>query len=129
MSGIDLDSIGKIAEPVNTLILKISDAIGVLYEPKRIIKKAEAESKAEKIRAISDIEISDIKSRARSRVLFEETKNQENIESIIEKAIPQIQSNADFDKIDNDWIVNFFNKAKRFSNEDMKILWSKILAG
>ena len=32
--------LGKLSEPATVLIEKISNATGILYEPKRIIKKA-----------------------------------------------------------------------------------------
>lgn len=52
-----LISLGDLTKPASVLIEKISDAIGVLYEPRRIIKKAEAEVTAEKIKAIANIEL------------------------------------------------------------------------
>ena len=41
-----LINLGDLAKPIDTLIHKISDATGVLYEPTRIRRKAEAESDA-----------------------------------------------------------------------------------
>jgi hypothetical protein len=41
-----LVDLGKLAEPINTLITKISNAAGILYEPTRIRKKAQAELSA-----------------------------------------------------------------------------------
>ena len=43
-------NLGDLAKPATSLIEKISDAAGVLYEPARIRKKAEAEADAEIIR-------------------------------------------------------------------------------
>jgi hypothetical protein len=57
-----------------------------------------------------------------------ETKKQENIEAIIDKAIPQIQDKAEAEKIDNDWLFNFIDKAKLISDSDMQVIWSKILS-
>lgn len=124
----NLVNLGKLSKPVNTLILKISDAIGVLYEPSRIVKKAKAESKANEIMAISELKIQDIHKRALSRVLFEETQKQVNIESIIENAIPYIKSDAKTDEMEIDWLVKFFEHAKLVSDEELKYIWSKILA-
>lgn len=33
------------------------------------------------------------------------------------------------DKIENDWLVNFFDKARLTSDDEMQKLWAKILAG
>ena len=45
-------SLGDLAKPATVLIEKVSNAVGVLYEPRRIKKKAEAEAEAEKIKAL-----------------------------------------------------------------------------
>lgn len=52
MSLIDL-SLSGLSEPGTKLIEKISDAIGVLYEPTRIRKKAKAEAEAKRTELIS----------------------------------------------------------------------------
>lgn len=124
-----LMNIGDLAKPADTLINKISDAIGVLYEPRRIVKKAKAESEAAEIKAVAELKIDAIKKRTLHRVLNDEAKKQNNIESIIEKSISQISSDAKPNNIDNDWLANMFEKAKIVSNEQMQILWSKLLAG
>ena len=41
-----LINLGDLGKPIDTLIHKISDATGVLYEPTRIRRKAKAESDA-----------------------------------------------------------------------------------
>jgi hypothetical protein len=122
-------NVGELSKPVNTLIVKIANAIGVLYEPNRIKRKAKAEATANEIKAISELKIEDIKSRALVRVIADETKKQENIESIIEKSIPLIEENAKVDDLENDWLANFFEKTKIISDDDMQTLWGKILAG
>lgn len=45
------------AKPVDTLINRISDAVVVVYEPRRIRKKAEAEAKAKIIATEADIAV------------------------------------------------------------------------
>lgn len=124
-----LINLGDFAKPVNTLITKISDAIGVLYEPTRIVRKTKAEMSIEERKLINELKIEDIKKRAIIRLLNDETKKQENIENIINKAIPLVKESAEADRLKNDWLSSFFEKSKIISNEDMQILWSKILAG
>lgn len=123
-----LINVGELAKPADTLIQKIADAIGVLYEPKRIIRKAKAEAKAKEILALSDISIDDIKRRAANRFIHEEITKQENIESIIEKALPDIKSDAETENVSNDWLFKFFDEAKMISDSEMQALWSKLLA-
>lgn len=124
-----LISIGDISKPANTLIEKIAEAIGVLYEPSRIVRKAKAEAKAQEIATLSDLTIKDIQRRALQRFLHEETNKQENIESIIEATVPNISNNAKSDLLEQDWIVKFFENAKLISDKEMQLIWSRILAG
>lgn len=124
-----LVNLGDWTTPVNTLIEKISNAVGILYEPKRIIKQAKANATAEKIKAINNLEIEDLQKRALTRFINEETIKQQNIESIIEKSIPEISDNANPNGIDNDWLLNYFDNAKFISNELIQNLWAKLLAG
>lgn len=56
-------NLGELSKPANTLIKKIADAVGVLYEPTRIVKKAKAEATASEIKAISELKIGDLKKR------------------------------------------------------------------
>lgn len=70
-----LINLGELSKPVNTLIEKISDAIGVVYEPSRIVRKAKAEAQAQEIMALSENSVRDIQERAVRRFIHEETKN------------------------------------------------------
>lgn len=124
-----LVDVGKLTKPATVLIEKISSAIGVMYEPRRIKNKALAEAEASKTKALSDLEIEDIQKRALMRLVSEEIKKQENIEKITEKSFDSIRDDATPEKIEDDWISNFFDKCKLISDEDMQILWAKILAG
>ncbi len=122
-------NIGDLAKPVTTLIEKIADATGVLYEPRRIRKRAKAEAEAELIKAETQIEITSLQRRALSRFVQEEGKKQENIEDIIEEAIPLLNENSTPENIQDDWMANFFDKCRIVSDEEMQSLWSKVLAG
>ena len=59
----------------------------------------------------------------------EEAKKQSNIEEITAKALPQVDENAQPQNMEDDWITNFFDKCRLISDEEMQILWSKVLAG
>ncbi len=120
---------GKITEPATVLITKISDAVGGLYKPYQIRRVSKAEADAAIIKEQTHIEINDLQRRAFNRLVSEEAKRQDNIESITEKAIPQLTSSSTPQDMDNDWIMNFFDKCRIISDEDMQLLWAKILAG
>jgi len=124
-----LVNIGDLAKPVTALIEKIADATGVLYEPRRIRKRAKAESEVELIKAETQIGITILQRRALSRFVQEEGKKQENIEDITEEAIPLLNENSTPENIEDDWMANFFDKCRIVSDKEMKSIWSKVLAG
>ncbi|TGK38486.1 DUF2806 domain-containing protein [Leptospira gomenensis] len=121
-------NLGEVSKPVTVLIEKISNAVGIIYEPTRIRRNARAEADALKIRATAEVEMHDIQKRAIERLIGEEVKRQENIEAIIDKAIPEIKESAEPENIDQDWLMNFFDKAKLITTEEMQSLWSKVLS-
>lgn len=127
--GNSLVDVGKLSKPATVLVEKISGAIGILYEPTRIRKKAIAEADATKTKALMDLEIEDIQKRALNRLVTEEIKKQENIENITEKSFSSLNEDAKPEDIEDDWISNFFDKCKLISDNEMQELWGKILAG
>ena len=117
---------GNLVRPAHTLIKKISRAVGILYGLDKI---AEAEAKAALIKAQSNIEITDLQRRAANRWMAEEAQRQKNMEEITDKALPQLNENAQPDSIDDDWVANFFDKCRIVSDDEMQGLWSRVLAG
>lgn len=124
-----LINLGNLSKPANTLIKKISNATGILYEPLHIKRVAKAEAKAALIEAKSEIEITDLHRRAAHRWVEEEAQRQKNMEDITAKALPNLNEDANPDSIEDDWIVNFFDKCRIVSDNEMQELWSRILAG
>lgn len=122
-------NLGELSKPVNTLIEKISDAIGGIFQPHQIRRIAQAEAEADKIRAVSEIEISNLQRRALQRFLVEEAKKQNNIETITRKALPSVSEQAVPQQIEDDWIANFFDRCRLISDEEMQNLWARVLAG
>jgi len=120
---------GKIVEPATVLIRKIADAIGGGFRPRQIRRIAEAEADAAVIKAKADIDIEELQQRALIRFIMEESKKQDNIESITEKALPQLTESSSPKDIEDDWITNFFDKCRIISDDEMQLLWSKVLAG
>ena len=74
-----LINLGDLSKPANTLIKKISAAIGGLYKPFQIRRVAQAEADSDKIQAAAQIEITKLQHRAISRLFAEEAKKQHNI--------------------------------------------------
>lgn len=124
-----LVNLGDLAKPANTLIEKISDAIGGIFKPYQIKRIAQAEAEADKIRAVAQIEITDLQRRAMARFFAEEAKKQNNIEAITSKALPEVTEQARPDQVEDDWITHFFDKCRLISDEEMQSLWARVLAG
>ena len=133
-------NVGDLVKPIDTLINKISDATGILYEPRRIRREAEAKSDAaiisakadaaaDIIKTESEIEITDLHRRAAQRLIQEEAKYQKNMEDIIDEAEPHLNEEAKPDAMEDDWITNFFDKCRLISDTEMRSLWSRVLAG
>lgn len=127
--GTSLVNLGDISKPADTLILKISNAVGGIFKPYQIKRVAKAEAEAEKIKAISKIEIDELQQRALARFINEETGKQKNMESIINKALPNLKDDSKPENVEDDWISNFFDKCRLISDEEMQIVWANVLAG
>ena len=120
---------GELSKPATVLIEKISNAVGGIFRPYQIVRVAKAEAEAERIRAESQIQVTDIERRAFFRFLEEEAKKQKNIEQITQQALPQVEEKANPEIVEDDWITNFFDKCRIVADEEMQLLWAKVLAG
>ena len=133
MSEFLLATLGNLSNPANLLIEKASNALGRHFDPRQTVRMAEAEAKANQIRAISEaeteIQVAELHRRAAERFIYEELKKQSNMEEITRKAIPHLTDDAKPDSINDDWIANFFEKCRVISDDQMQELWAKILAG
>ena len=116
------------------LVNRISDAVGWYFVPRQIVRRAEAEAQAELIRvraeeSAAEIDIDKLIERAEFRSTIEKIVQQTNFEAIIAKALLQLSDGASPDKMDQDWLWNFFDRCRYVSDDDMQEMWAKILAG
>ena len=123
-----LINLGDLSKPANTLVKKISDAVGGLFAPHQIKRIAKAEADAAMISAESEIQITELHRRAMRRFVEEEAARQQNMEDITERSFQDLHENADPSQMDDDWVSNFFDKSRLISDEDMQALWSKVLS-
>jgi Protein of unknown function (DUF2806) len=124
-----LIDVGKLSKPATVLIEKVSDGTGGIFKPWMIRRVARAEADADIIRAQTRIKISEMEERALVRMLREEGKKQENIESITAQAIPLLSTDAKPEDMEADWVTHVFDKCRLISDADMQSLWARILAG
>lgn len=111
------------------LIEKISEAVGGIFRPMQIRRIAEAEAKADIIKAQSKIEISEMENRALQRWIHEEGQKQQNMEAITQQAIPYLEEDSRPEALDRDWLANFFDRCRLVTDVEMQSLWAKLLAG
>ncbi len=124
-----LVNLGELSKPATVLIEKISDAVGGVFKPYQIVRVAKAEAEAEQIRADAKIVVKDIHHRAMHRFFEEEANKQKNIENITQKALPNLSDDAKSENVEDDWIVNFFDKCRIVSDKEMQNLWANVLVG
>ena len=124
-----LVNLGNLSKPADTLIKKVSSAIGGVFEPWQIKRVAKAEAEASLIKAKTGIEITDLHRRAMHRFVEEEATRQENMEEITRKSLSYLKEESDPSKMEDDWVTNFFDKSRIISDSEMQNLWSKVLAG
>jgi len=124
-----LIDLGKLSEPLTKLVKVISTGIGGVYAPFGTIRQAKADAKAKIIHATADAEVAAIEQRAQSRLKYREELRQENIEKIACQAALALPEAVSSDVLDKDWIVQYFDHAQDVCDDDMQVLWAKILAG
>ena len=63
------------------------------------------------------------------RFVKEEAKKQDNIEQVTRKAIPDLSEQSRPQEIEDDWVINFFDKCRLISDAQMQAIWAKVLSG
>lgn len=128
-------------KPIEKLIDVVSKAIGTIYEPRQIVRKAKAEAKSESIKAIEkaktqaiidgDMGKAQYLDRVNDRLINKETKRQKNIEEVVAVAgtLLQTEDKVSENPIDQDWTTRFFDIIQDVSDNEMQVLWGQILAG
>lgn len=146
-----------ISQPVTKLIEVCAKGIGVLYEPYHLVRMAEAQKKAKEISGPSEIVGSQnidgdlitqslegnpstliggvpadsILINSKTRKQFQEEMHQKNIENIIGCAYKELkhEKNVSSETIDQSWLDIFFNSAEHIFDENLQVLWGKVMAG
>lgn len=120
-----------LSAPITKLIEVVSAGCGNVYEPTNIRRKAKAEAEALLAFAEAREEVTDIQLRAVARRLQNETRRQENIESVIAHAALALGESEEVssDPVNEDWATRFFADCADFSDDSVRLIWGKILAG
>lgn len=118
-------SLGGVA---NNLIDKLSSAVGYIFVPRGKRKDAEEAIKYLKDYIKNDESIPPMAKAAAissARKMIRQYINQTNIVSF---ALDSLSEQADVNKIENDWLINFMDKAGNVSNEEIQVMLGKLLA-
>lgn len=129
MGGFTLVNLEALAEPATKLIEKVSDALGWVAAPYQITRMSKAEVKADRIRTFAKLDLQDdLEKRALDRMISEEKRNQKNMERILAQSFTMLSEGARPEELNNDWLVNFFEKCRLVSDGDMQDMWARILS-
>ena len=131
---------GDIASIATKLLDMIANSTGIILEPWRLRNKAKAEADGMiiieeaklKIKRMhqqfalepTETQLRGLESRAR-----EEGIKQENMESIFMKALPDLEEDAQPGNLSNEWLLEFFEKCRNVTTDDMQDLWARLLSG
>jgi len=117
------------AEVFNRAIDKVCAAIGMIYEPTHRVRMTKADAKVLAIRTEALENLTPQQENAVQRFLFTETRKQENLENILDKAAEQITADAKPEDVDEDFILDWAERASKVSDDDMQTLWARLLSG
>ncbi|MBR3597732.1 MAG: DUF2806 domain-containing protein [Clostridia bacterium] len=115
------NSIANVTDSISNAIINIREPYGlnksICEGHKTIIEKV-----------VSDPNISDYEKMVFISSYKNNIKKYKNVKNIIDECRPMLNNEADPKSIDEDWADLFFEKASCTSKEEIKCLWSKILA-
>lgn len=121
-----------VAGPIMKLINTVSKGIGKLINPYLIKSEAKARAAANIVLAESDniIKIMNEETQQKlfsSREEFLNNRRSVNNFKVINQSLQYLPENVDNTPVDEDWIIDFFNKSQDISNEMMQQIWAQIL--
>ncbi|WP_373502931.1 DUF2806 domain-containing protein [Aestuariivirga sp.] len=125
---IDLSSLEGLSDAAKILVKRLSNELGAFTRPVHARRLAKAKADIAILEAQTQNKLSEIQERGLRRMVSEEGRHQENIESIATKAIPHIADNAKPAEIEQDWMTEFFEKCRLISNAEMQEIWARLLA-
>jgi hypothetical protein len=128
---LDILSKTDLGPAASKLVEKVSKAIGTPATALMKIPNAMIDSAVREINAKADVnaEFAAKLERIKQFSALEQFANVERIKQILGKTALMLEDQSDPDRVDDDWIVYYLDKARLVSDEEMQNLWAKILAG
>lgn len=126
---VDFGSMAKpIADVACKLIDKLSDVAGYIFPPSDA-RKAKSKAHALIIMEMAeDKNLDPIERGAKISSYNKDIKEYKNQSEIITGAIPFLKEDAEPEKMDEDWVLFFMDKVRLVSDEELQLIWSRILA-
>ena len=116
------------ASVVNNVLDKMEHAVGFVVTP-RGKKKDLEEAVSYYIDEIkNDQKLSPIIKAVKISNVRRDIKEYINQNDIVNIGMDNMDNNAKMEKITDDWLMCFFDKAKNVTNEQLKVIWGKLLA-
>ena len=121
MSLINFKSLSEVA-------LRFFDAVYQVYGvPRRITNETKA--RIASFHLINESDLPDEQKRQLSFGHYVNADGQQNMMSVIERAIPRLAESAKPEDVEPDWYRNFFSKQCHVSDSQMQEIWARVLAG
>jgi hypothetical protein len=130
MTGLEIipETAKALSGPVTKLVEVVAAGCGRLYGPTDIRRTAKASGDALVIMEEAETRRSEVALRAAQRLLDVEERRQVNIDAIVEQARLALPETVSSTEVEPDWSARFFKEAQDVSNEEMQLLWGKLLA-
>lgn len=112
---------------------KVADTLQSIVDyiagPRRVVEQAKARGEATIIAAQAEAAIQQIRREGSAGGLSLEARRENNQRVIAYTAAKELPHNKDTDPLADDFLLRFFSDAGNVSNEQMQVLWGRLLAG
>lgn len=127
----DSFGLGKYGKAVETLVNIAKDSFGIIIDPVKKIADAKSEMMIEKqkLHHKYDIQKIELIERAKIRLFETEITRQFNLEQTFSQAVKLLPENASPENINKDWLHHFVASSQDVSEEDLRKIWARLLAG
>ncbi|HEV2955381.1 MAG TPA: DUF2806 domain-containing protein [Xanthobacteraceae bacterium] len=122
------EGFGRAAEK---LVDTVRHVIDVVVGPTRMRARAQAQADSAVILAEGRAQVQEIEARAVERLRRREGRRQRNIEAITTKALAALPPPGQISEqpVSEDWTSRFFEECQDISDEQMQLIWARLMAG
>ncbi|MDI9409732.1 MAG: DUF2806 domain-containing protein, partial [Candidatus Pacebacteria bacterium] len=133
-----IDLVKRIARIIGSMPHFNLDEVAAAEEPKPSNPQAPqamgqqavvlAETGLDSLAPNRQLSLTALQKRGLLRLAFEEGVKQDNIETIIARAVPHLRANSRPETIPMDWLTQFFHRSRLISDPDSQEIWARVLA-